>query len=242
MRRGLWSILGVLAMLCASSTIAKDRKTPALDPQRGAIGVTIKTKGPTALAASFDAGVAFFVKVDEGVDILHAVDVLPSNFSDRKQVYLLNAEPGKYVMVGAYTPGFTSATKGLNDMPSTNVYFDKEMIPATEVSVEAGKVAFAGEIVVKVSVGMKDADEAQTHYGDLIGRGTGLKVGVGVSLPSGQTTTSVGIGHLTRAGKLQSLDKDPKAEREFWTRAIEKVFEHEPDWQELARHRLEAMN
>jgi hypothetical protein len=134
-------------MLCFASAMAKDRRTPDLDPRLGAIGVTIQSRGPVALASRPYASVAYFVRVDEGVDILHAEEVLESSFGDRNQVYLLNARPGKYVLVGAYTPDFTAHAKGINDQPSTSIYFDKEMIPATEVIVEAGKITFAGEIV-----------------------------------------------------------------------------------------------
>src|SRR5881409_960458 len=161
MRRGLVSIVALLGMLCVASASAKDRKTPAVDPERGAIGVTIQSRGPTAIASRPHASMAYFVKVDEGVDILNAAEIMPSNFSDDNQVYLLNAAPGKYVLVGAYTASYDAPTKGFNDIPSTSIYFDREMIPATEVVVEAGTIAFAGEIVVKVSASMKNADAAQ---------------------------------------------------------------------------------
>jgi hypothetical protein len=240
MQRQFWSILGLLGILSITSTSAKGRETPDLDPQLGAIGVTIQSRGPVALASRPYASVVFFVNVDEGVDILSAETVLASSFSAKNQVYLLNVKPGKYVAVGAYTPEFTAHTQGVNDMPSTSIYFDKDMIPATEVTVQAGKITFAGEIIVKVSVSMKHADEAQTHYGDLIGNGVGVNVNVNVG--PGGSTTSFGVGHLTRAGTLQSLDRDPKTEREFWMHAIKNVFKDEPSWQDLSRRQLEAMN
>jgi len=224
MNRQSWTILASLGVLCVASTAAKDRKTPEVAPHLGAIGVTIQSRGPVALSARPYADTAFFVKTDLGEDPFHASDVLP----------------GKYVIIGAYTPGFVATGKGMNDMPSTTIYFDKSMIQATETTVEEGKLSFAGTIIVKVSASMKDADEAQTHYGDLLGTGIGWNVGVHASAPSGDVSTTVGIGHLTRAGTLQSLDKDPDAERKFWTLAAEKVFKDAPDWQDLARLRHES--
>ena len=237
MQRQLWSVLGLLGVLSITSPAAEDSFIPDPDPQLGAIGVTIQSRGPVAISSRPHASEVLFVSVDEGVDILHAKEVLPSSFSAKNQVYLLNVKPGKYVMVGAYTPEFTPPTQNVNDMPSTNVYFDKDMIPATEVTVQAGQMTFAGEIIVKVSVGMKNADETQTYYSKLIGDVAGFNVEV----TSGIGVTGFTVGHLTRAGTLQSLDKNPQTEREFWGRAIKSVFQDEPKWKDLVRRRLEAM-
>jgi hypothetical protein len=224
-------------VLSITSTAAKDLDIPDPDPGLGAIGVTIQSRGPVAISSRPHASVVFFVNADEGVDMLHAEEVLASTFSAKNQVYLLNVKPGKYVMVGAYTPEFTSNAKNVNDMPSTSIYFDHDMIPATEVTVQAGQITFAGEVIVKVSVGMKHADEIQTYYGQLLGNGVGVNVDVGI----GRGITGFAIGHLTRAGTLQSLDKESQTEREFWERAIKSVFKDEPSWLDLARHQLEAM-
>jgi hypothetical protein len=239
MQRQLWSVLGLLGMLSVTSASAKDRDIPDPDPQLGAIGVTIQSRGPLAISSRPHASVVFFVNVDEGVDMQHAEEVLASSFSAKNQVYLLNAKPGRYVMVGAYTPEFTSNAKNVNDMPSTNIYFDHDMVPATEVTVQAGQITFAGEIIVKVSVGMKHADETQTYYGQLLGNGVGMNVDV--SIGRGVATTGFEVGHLTRAGTLQSLDKDPQTEREFWERAVKSVFKDEPSWLDLVRRQLETM-
>jgi hypothetical protein len=239
MNRRSWTILASLGVLCVASTAAKDRKAPELAPHLGAIGVTIQSKGPVAISAKPYAETAFFVRTDLGDDPFHAPEVLASSFSDKNQVYLLNATPGKYVIVGAYTPAFIGAGN-MNDMPSTMIYFDKSTIQATETTVEEGKISFAGTIIVKVSADMKDADDAQRHYGHLLGTGTGWNVGVHASGPPGHIAPTADIGHLTRAGTLQSLDKNPEMERKFWTLAAEKVFKDAPDWQDLVRRRLES--
>src|SRR2546430_15271764 len=49
MIRTLASIPVLIALLFGISIAAKDRKTPVVDPTRGAIGVSIKIKGPTPL-------------------------------------------------------------------------------------------------------------------------------------------------------------------------------------------------
>jgi hypothetical protein len=239
MQRQLWSILGLLGVLSVTSPAAKDSEIPDPDPQLGAIGVTIQSRGPLAISSRPHASAVFFVSVDEGVDILHAKEVLPSSFSAKNQVYLLNAKPGKYVLVGAYTPEFTAHTQNVNDVPSTNIYFDQDMIPATEVTVQAGRMTFAGEIIVKVSASMKNADAAQDYYSLLIGKY--IELNVDVEIGRGVTTTGFSVAHLTRAGTLQSLDRNPPTEREFWERAIKSVFKDERSWQDLVRAQLEAV-
>src|SRR2546426_5556849 len=148
MKRWLWSILGLLGMLYVVSASAKERErmTPEVDPKLGGIGVWIKSTGPTPISIRPRANVVFFVRADSGVDVLNATDIIASNFSDKDQVYLLNAAPGKYVAVGAVTEGQGAAATNSPSAPSANLYFDKEMIPKTEVTVEPGQMAFMGHI------------------------------------------------------------------------------------------------
>jgi hypothetical protein len=92
---------------------------------------------------------------------------------------------------------------------TSNIYFNKEMIPATAVTVEAGRIAFMGQIAAKEAFSRKNRDDAETHYSDLLG-----------------------LGML---GNLQSVDRDSKTANEFWKQAVKDAFKDEPDWQELAR-------
>ena len=204
MIRALASILVLIALLFGISIAAKDRKTPVVDPTRGAIGVSIKIKPPAPLSVATSADHAFFVKIEEGVDVLQAKEILLGRFNEANQIYLLNVEPGTYVAIGT-----TTLAKKL---VINNVYFDKEMIQATAVTVEAGKIAFMGEIVAKEGFLLKNADEAQTYYLKHLGRGM--------------------------IAKLQSLDRDSKTTTEFWRRAVKDAFKDEPDWQELARRQV----
>lgn len=230
-----WPIFGLVAVLCISLAMAKNPEIFEPDPQLGGIGVKVKVKGPLAISAPSHAVSVFFVKVDEDVNIETATEIYRTDFNRKKQVYLLNVEPGRYVAVGAY------AESNAANVPSENVYFDKETIAATEVQVEAGKITFMGDIVVKVKTGMKKADNAQNHYADMIGRGIGISYGVNINLNTGQTSSIFGVGHVTRAGSLLSLSNDRETEIAFWELAAEKTFKKEPAWQALARQQLDAI-
>jgi len=237
-------ILALVAALCAGEAAGNQRKTPGADSTLGGIAVSIKLKGPTMLSVSSHATAAFFVKAGESTDVFHSTEFLPSNYAEDDQVYLLNVEPGKYVLIGAFTPKQEGAPNA-PELPSANTYFDQATIKATEVTVEAGRFAFMGDIVAKTSTGMGHADDAQNFYGDLIGRGMKMEPGFSVAVATGHKPVygvSISPGHVTRAGTLKSLDRDAETERKFWTKAINKVLDDEPDWQQLARTRLDALH
>ncbi|HEY2954918.1 MAG TPA: hypothetical protein VGK89_06695 [Candidatus Eisenbacteria bacterium] len=129
-----------------------------------------------------------------------------------------------------------------------------------------GRIAFMGDMVVKVAVGMGKADSAQNHFGDLIGRGNAFVVQYALTqdAPSGPIRgatmeeirnavrersrapwhfdVQVGVEHMTRAGRMDRLARDAEAERAFWKMAAKKVFPHEPDWQKLAQARLDELH
>ena len=244
MRLNLCLILASVAALCTGEAAAKERKTQPVDPKLGGIALSIKVKGPTILSTTPHATAAFFVKEGESTDVFHSAKYLQSDLAEDGQIYLLNVEPGRYFLIGAFTPREAGAPNA-PALPSANTYFDTTMIRATEVTVETGSIAFMGEITVKTSVGMKGADAAQNFYGDLIGRGMSADVGVGVTLASHARPTyslAITVGHVTRAGALKSLQRDAATERKFWKRAIERALEDEPDWQQLAQARLGALH
>lgn len=224
-----WSIVGLTALLIASGSQAGNPTLPVPDSRLGVIGVQVKAKGPTAVSAPSHARWVFFVKVEEDGDMLRATEIIPSNYTSKKQVFLLNAEPGRYVAVAAFVEADGS-------LPSSNVYFAGEMIPGTEVSLKAGQAVFMGKIVVKVKAGMKNADEAQAHYAKLIGSGTGI------AAPASGYSSFIALGQVTRAAEFKELAKDMDVEGAFWTRAADKAFKSAPLWQESARQQLASLN
>lgn len=232
MRRRVLTVAGVIGLLCTVAVAAKERGIPAPGPERGAIGMAIKVKAQLAMGGWLYATRVYLARVGEGGDPLRADEVIESNFEKKSQVFLLNAEPGRYVLVGAQTPEFRS-TGGASGAPAVTVLLDKEMIPRTEVTVEAGKISFMGEIVVKTGASMEDADEVQKHYGEIIGAKTEFSINIGGPGPA------IGANRLARPGTGQGLDKEPKTERDFWEHAIKKVFDDGDGWSRLVQARLE---
>ena len=221
-----WSIVGLTALLIASGAQAGNPTLPVPNSRLGVIGVQVRAKGPTPVSVPSNARTVFFVKVKEDGGMLRATEIILSNYSSKKQVFLLNAEPGRYVAVAAFVEADGS-------LPSSNVYFAGEMIPGTEVSLKAGQAVFMGKIVVKVKAGMKKADEAQAHYAELIGSGIGFA--------EGGHSSFIAISHITRAAEFKELAKDVNIERDFWARAADKAFKSAPLWQETVRQQLASL-
>ena len=217
MRRRMLAVVGLIGLLCSVAAAAKAPKVPAPDPECGAIGMTIKVKAQLAIGGALYATRVYLARVDEGGDPLRAGGVYESTFDSKAQVYLLNAKPGRYVLVGAQTPELRPSG-GAPGAPPVTVVFDREMIPKTEVTVEAGKILFMGEIIVKTGASMNDADKAQRHYGALIG--TKLLFGI-------------------HPGTSPGLDREPATERAFWEKAIKKVFDDGDGWSRLVQRRLD---
>ncbi len=111
---------------------------------------------------SFETGKTFypnrvwFARIEKGTE---STQVFESSYARGQTVYLLNAAPGRYaaVAVGELVDGKTDFT-----------YLPKECIRATEVTVEAGKSAFAGMLAAKRRVGLADRDESMAHYSGLV--------------------------------------------------------------------------
>lgn len=216
----------VLTSLLLLSTVAeaKGPPLPQPDPERGSIGVTIRAI-PPAKMGKIAAVQVYFVRPAEDGDVLNAEYVIPSNYSKKKQVYFLNAKPGRYVAVAARLSSRGTGFK-------YEAFFSMEMLPEMEVTVVPGKLVFMGDFLLETSTKMKEADRAQSHFYRLISPATARK---------GYMARTF-LGKAPYTATLKSVDKGAETEREFWTLAKQKkVFKNEPAWQEFVQKQLEAL-
>ena len=209
-------------LLLSTFAEAKGPPLPQPDPERGSIGVTIRAI-PPAKIGKMTAVQVYFVRLAEGGDVLDAEYVVPSNYSKKKQVYFLNAKPGRYIAVAARLKGGGAGFK-------YEAFFSMEMLPEMEVTVVPGELVFMGDFLQNTSSKMKEADRAQSHFYRLI-------------LPE---AARQGFMARTFSGKapytatLKSVDKGAETEREFWSLARKKVFKKEPAWQEFVQKQMET--
>ena len=172
----------VLLAICAIAVLsACAGQLPAPTPQDGAsagIGVLVKTRAAIKLFSTKVDSV-MFVRL-EGNDSSQYISTQPikSNYNKDGYIYLLNAPPGRYAAVATFRSqasaptapagggGFT-VTVNPGDTDYTT-YFSRDLVKATEVTVEPGRIVFMGEVIVDTSTSFTDADDVQSHYIRLI--------------------------------------------------------------------------
>jgi hypothetical protein len=210
---------GVVALLLPA-TFAHATKVPlpAPDPERGTIAVTVRGRAPAGNKAP--SVQVSFVRLDHEVEMFAADSVIQSNFSGKKQVYLLNAKPGRYVAVATQLRG-----TGLGDY---RVFLDKASIAETEVEVTPGEIAFMGDFLLDLKTKMKGADEAQAHYYRLLAPSAARK---------GWMTRAYTGSYMYR-GELVSVDRGPETQSDYWTVARDAVFDEAPAWKAAVANEL----
>jgi hypothetical protein len=186
-------------------------KTPPLeppDPARGIIGIKVKVFPPAQTGWSA-ADVVYFVRIEKDSDRFAASSVIRSNFIKGGHIYLLNALPGRYAVVGCE---FVLGTAG----DIGRAVFSQADILRSEVDVAAGGVVYMGAIDAESSTKTQGADLAQAHY---------LQV-IAAAAPSKRAFAGV----FDYTVVITGLVNDPAAARAFWNRAISKHFKREPAW------------
>ena len=197
------------------------RPPEPLDSNSSLIGIAVKNRGLIKLFSNTPDRV-YFVRLEDGSDPYTATRLLPSNYAKGRYIYLLNAEPGRYVAVASLLVQRTPTA------PTTRytVYFSEDLIKVTEVTVGPASINFMGEYVVDMATGMKDADNAQLHYYRLIEPGA-EKAGGLLTLFSGE---------YSYRGSLHGVKREPESEAKFLD-AVEKRL-GDTGWSDIiSRHR-----
>jgi hypothetical protein len=200
--------LPVLLAAIAPLAFAKSVPLEPPDPARGIIGVKVKVFPPAQTGWSA-ADVVYFVRIEKDSDRFGASSVIRSNFIKGGHIYLLNALPGRYAVVGCEFVLGTAGDVG-------RAAFSQADILRSEADVTAGGVVYMGAIEAESSTKTQEADPAQAHY---------LRV-IGSTAPSRKGFA----GSFDYTAEFTRLVRDPAAARAFWNRAISKHFKREPAW------------
>lgn len=108
------------------------------------------------------------------------------------------------------TPG-AALSLGPGDTTRTLTLFSSEIVEGTRVTVETGRFAFMGRLVVETSVGFDEADPIQFYYLDLLAPGAAKSI-------VGQTLS---VGNYQYPGTLGRLDRDEASLAALRSRAKE---------------------
>jgi hypothetical protein len=205
-------VLSAIFAITALSACAIQLPVPIpLDGASSAgIGVLVKTRAPIKLF-SMKVDNVMFVRL-EGNDRWQYISTHPitSNYNKDGYVYLLNAPPGRYAAVA--TLELQSQGGGVQRF---STYFSRDLVKATEVILEPGRIVFMGEFVVDTSTSFKDADDVQSHYLKLISPDV-----------EGRSTfwgSMMGDNHFT--GTLHEVNKNEEAHEKFLATTRENLGE-----------------
>ena len=178
--------LKVLLITAVVSSLISCQTIPApmaLNDKSSAIGIAVFIK---EFGGNRQPEKLYLVKLDKDADessLFTRTNIIQTNFIRGNYIYLLNAEPGDYAVVGGFygpesasntrttssgwkittTTGGGFSNKQNEDKSTWIVYFPKEMIKSTRVTVTPGRMAFMGEYMVGTRQ-LKSPDGAQMHY------------------------------------------------------------------------------
>jgi len=145
--------LGALLLAaCASNQPRAPRS-----PRSAAVAISVRTMR-SAEATWGRPRRIHFARLEGNTHALRAPALLESNHVRGVLVFLLDAEPGRYVAVAA-----TLREEGRD----VTVYFPQEMIRATEVEVGPGALGFMGSHELEQTT-FRGGDDAQDHYAALL--------------------------------------------------------------------------
>ena len=206
-------VLSAIFAIAALSACATQLPAPTPTPQDGAsagIGVLVKSRSQMLVRHKADS--VTFARL-EGNDTSQYIStqLITSNYKKDGYIYLLNAPPGRYAAVAT----FRLYQDFLDGSVSRHyTYFSRDLVKATEVTVEPGRIVFMGEFIVDTS-SFKDADDVQSHYDRLISP----------DLEGRSVSWQVRMGVLHYTGTLHEVNQDEEARERFLATTRENLGE-----------------
>ncbi|MFV1985604.1 MAG: hypothetical protein ACC657_18805 [Thiohalomonadales bacterium] len=161
----------IITIFLISSTGCALQVPKIEQPDSSAIGISLEIEAPFGLdwLTRKSAEVVYFIRVDNNQSILQP-SIIRSNYAKDGRVYLLNVLPGKYMAVAYF---YEVPTGSSNGPKSTRylVFFSRELVKKTYVSISKGQVAFAGNYILSTSlIGPRliGVDYVQRHYKNMM--------------------------------------------------------------------------
>jgi hypothetical protein len=197
----------VLFFMIACASIPQNLSKPS-NGNNCILGVSLSIKAPLSIFSN-EPYTVYFVKIDEKGSNYNGTAIRPSNYKNGSYRYLVNAEPGKYIIV--------AGTHSDKNGSSYNTFFNKQVIDASMVVAKPGSVKFMGEIVVKTSTGIaKSGDEAQLHYYGILNSSMGGEdTGIGSNMASALLKLAT-VNYYN--GVLGEINRDEKTTLKFFNK------------------------
>ncbi|MFI5304929.1 MAG: hypothetical protein ACHQYP_09070 [Nitrospiria bacterium] len=197
--------------MMALSACAEFQPVPkSFDQQSSAIGISLEVRGPAKLN-TIKMDMVYFIRLDEKDLPYNKKEVIQSNYSSSDSFYFLNAQPGRYAVVAASSYIERGGnTNGLPNSTSYRVFFPKNLINKSVVTVTPGSFNFIGAYTVGTSLGLGDADEAQLHYSNILQPEGAVSMGNNLF-----SSMLVGGMSVTYTANLKNFNLNKETEKAF---------------------------
>lgn len=150
------SLLFILILFTLFGCAGTLPPTKLIDSHRGAIGIIVRTLPPVSIFGSQSIDMVYFIRLENDQDLYNAEYCIQSNYKAGDQVYLLNAKPGRYSVVGCNR--IQSGTVYTSSSEYTTI-FSKEIIELAQIFVPEGEMVFMGEYIIDQSIDINEDDE-----------------------------------------------------------------------------------
>ena len=206
----------IIVFFCSCASIPP--RQPSSD-QSSIIGISIEID---KLLFNSHARSIYLVKIDEDGNYISNNDLLSSNYENHDQLYFLDPEPGRYIVIAAFEK--ESSNDKNSGTKYTTYYFPLELIKHTNVQVKESNVINLGHYLIDptftLSYTLKNPDDAQLHYCRRL-QPNKVDPTVGGCLNDFALGAYLGIAESARVVTLEDRRYSKQSEIEFWENAIE---------------------
>lgn len=161
-----WAMLLLGLAACAAA--------PAPGPlseESSAIGLLMERQWKARTGLNTYPHTAYFIRLTGKGKLTTQSELYHSNFHKDGQIYLLNAKPGRYVVVAVSDPliklGTRVAFNPLGELDEWEVYttyLNEDSILKTEVEVKPGSFTVMGSFLVEMEHAISYGDKAQRYF------------------------------------------------------------------------------
>lgn len=167
----------------------------------------------------------YLVKIDDEGHYISNNDLLSSNYQNHDQLYFLDPQPGRYIIVAAFEKESDYDTKRKRtNTKYTTYYFPLGLIKYTDVQVKENNVIYLGHYLLDptftFSYTLKNPDDAQLHYCRRL-QPNKVNPTVGGCLNDFALGAFFGVAESARVVTLEKRTYSKQSEIEFWGNAIE---------------------
>ena len=145
----------------------------------------------------------YFIKVDKSRNLL-GHKIITSTYKNDRNIYLLNAEPGTYAIVGYYVKQVQN-NAGVQTTYNYYYVFDQKSIEKSKFELKSNETKILGQVRTGAGSSLTEGDAAQNHYGEILAPGASGWTGFGKNVLSAMFS---GISTYRVPAQIEAIEYD----------------------------------